>query len=151
MSVTPGSPPVSTPKAWRHHLSGRFLPGLLILSATIIAWGCAGHRGQSPTVFRCPDSVQAKVSAENATVSVSYTEPSVSIDGMPLTDLAKTTIYYDLGSGRTLAKDIPATMPTGGGQISETITIPIRTRSEQTALICVTATDHRGNESPMTP
>jgi len=84
-------------------------------------------------------------------VKVSYTEPSVSVGGDPLKDLAKTTIYYDLGRGRTLAKDVSATKPTGGGQISESITIPIQTQDEQSVRICVTATDRQGNESAMTP
>jgi hypothetical protein len=85
------------------------------------------------------------------TVKVSYTEPTVSVGGDPLKDLAKTTIYYDLGKGRTVAKEIPATKPGGGGQISETITIPVQTKGEQSVRICVTATDRQGNESAMTP
>ncbi|MBH0191638.1 MAG: hypothetical protein HP492_07740 [Nitrospira sp.] len=75
----------------------------------------------------------------------------MSIEGSPLTDLAKTTIYYDLGSGRVLAKDIPATKPTGGGQISQTITVPVQEKGEQPVRICVTATDRHGNESAMVP
>jgi hypothetical protein len=84
-------------------------------------------------------------------VHVSYTEPSVTAGGSALNDLAKTTIYYDLGAGRTLVKEIPATKPTGGGHISETIVLPVQTEGEQSVMICVTATDRHGNESMMTP
>lgn len=124
---------------------------LTILCAIGVVWGCVGHATDGPAQTRCPGSVQTKVSTTKQTVSISYTEPSASIEGKPLTDLAKTTIYYDLGSGRVLAKEIPATKPTGGGQISQTITVPVREKGEQPVRICVTATDRHGNESAMTP
>jgi len=132
------------------HTSVRFALTLLVLCTTSVVWGCAGRAGTPPATSRCSNSVHAKVSAAKPTVTVSYTEPSVTVAGESLNDLAKTTIYYDVGSGRTLAKEIPATQPTGGGQISETITVPIQTQSEQSVLICVTATDRYGNESTMT-
>jgi hypothetical protein len=84
-------------------------------------------------------------------VSVSYTEPTVTAGGKTLSELAKTTIYYDLGDGRRLAKEVPATKPTGGGRISETIAVPIHSHKEQIVRICVTATDRHGSESAMTP
>jgi hypothetical protein len=84
-------------------------------------------------------------------VNVSYTEPTVTAGGTTLSELAKTTIYYDLGDGRRLAKEVPATKPTGGGPISETISVPIGTQGEQVVRICVTATDRHGNESAMAP
>lgn len=124
------------------------LPILCLLSVTA---GCASLAEVQPTPVRCPSSVQTNVSATKQSVKISYTEPSVSIVGSPLTDLAKTTIYYDLGSGRVLAKDIPATKPTGGGQISQTITVPVQVKVEQSVRICVTATDRHGNESAMVP
>ena len=123
----------------------------VILCTIGAVWGCAALADLQPAQIRCPGSVQTKVSTTKQTVSVSYTEPSVSIEGKPLTDLAKTTIYYDLGSGRVLAKEIPATKPTGGGQISQTITVPVRVNGEQPVRICVTATDRHGNESAMVP
>ena len=132
------------------NVSVRFALTLLVLCATGGGWGCAGRAGVPSTTVQCPNSIHAKVSAAKPTVTVSYTEPSVTVAGGSLNDLAKTTIYYDLGNGRTLAKDIPATKPTGGGQISETITVPIQTQGEQTAMICVTATDRHGNESTTT-
>lgn len=75
----------------------------------------------------------------------------MNLEGDPLTSLAKTRIYYDIGNGRTLAKEVPATQLSGGGEISETITIPVQIQGEQSVRICVTATDSHGNESPSTP
>ena len=151
MSAARNLTPPPTPRVWHLNPAVRFLPGLCILSAMIVTWGCAGHREHAPATIRCPDSVHTTVSVAKPTVSVSYTEPSVTIDGKPLTGLAKTTIYYDLGSGRMLAKEIPATTPVGGGHISETITLPTHATGGQTVWICVTATNQYGNESTMNP
>lgn len=138
-------PSLIRPRFSRHSLT------FLILCSIGAVWGCAALADVQPAQIRCPGSVQTKVSATKQSVKVSYTEPSVSIEGSPLTDLAKTTIYYDLGSGRVLAKDIPATKPTGGGPISQTITVPVQVKEEQSVRICVTATDRHGNESAMVP
>lgn len=116
-----------------------------------VLWGCVSHADVRPAQVRCPESVQTKVSATKQSVKVSYKEPAVSVRGETLSDLAKTTIYYDLGDGRRQAKEVPATKPTGGGQISETISVPIDSHREQVVRICVTATDRHGNESAMVP
>lgn len=129
----------------RHTLA---LPILCTISA---AWGCTALADVSSAPLRCPSSVQTKVSTAKQSVKVSYTEPAVTAKGETLSELAKTTIYYDLGDGRRLAKEVPATKPTGGGQISETISVPIHSHKEQIVRICVTATDRHGNESAMTP
>lgn len=141
----------SVPAIQTRPASALITRALLMLSAVLLSWGCAGHKGNAQSTIRCPNTVQAKVSPTKPTVSVSYTEPSVSVAGGSLADLAKTTIYYDLGNGRTLAKEIPASKATGGGQVSQTITIPIRATGEESVRICVTATDRHGNESAMTP
>jgi HYR domain len=151
MSSDSALPPPHIPAGQPQNGSVRFVLALLVLCATSVAWGCAGRAGTQPNTIHCPNSVHTKVSAAKPTVRVSYTEPSVTVAGGSLNDLAKTTIYYDLGNGRALAKEIPATSLTGGGQISEPITVPIQTQGEQTVRICVTATDRRGNESPMAP
>ncbi len=122
----------------------------LVFCLTAIS-GCISLARNSGTDLRCPDSVQAKVSETHSTVQISYTEPSMTVEGTTLTDLSKTSIYYDLGKGRILAKDVPATQPAGGGSISETIVIPVRKKEEHSVKICVTATDRIGNESTMTP
>lgn len=141
--MTPPSP--IRPRSFRHLLT---LPILFSISAV---WGCAVFTDGQPAQIRCPGSVQTKVSATKQSVTVSYTEPAVTMGGGSLSDLAKTTIYYDLGDGRRQAKEVPATKPTGGGQISETISVPITTQGEQIVRICVTATDRYGNESAMVP
>ena len=141
---------------WLGHSDSR-LSHVRLLSVPILSlclttvWGCAGLVGfQAPTPH-CPDSILAKVSVDHPTVRVSYTEPSVTLDGNALTSLAKTSIYYDFGNGRALAKEVPASQPAGGGTVSETITVPTKSKDEQTVKICATATDQNGNEGLMTP
>lgn len=132
------------------HTPIRFASVLLLCVETSL-WGCAGIHQSTQSTLPCPNTVQAKVSAAKPTVHVSYTEPSLTAEEGPLTSLAKTSIYYDLGNGRSLAKEVPATHPSGGGEVSETITVPIKTGKEQFVKICVTATDSTGNESATTP
>lgn len=125
----------------------RFALALLLCFETSL-WSCAGIR---QSTLPCPNTVQAKISATKPTVHISYREPSLASEQGPLTSLAKTSIYYDLGNGRSLAKEVPATHPSGGGEVSESITVPIKTGMEQFVKICVTATDSDGNESATTP
>lgn len=80
-------------------------------------------------------------------IKVEYTEPTTNENGTPLTDLAKTTIYYDIGAGPVKAVDVPATAPTGGGAISQVITVTIAENTEVDVQIWATATDLSGNES----
>lgn len=125
---------------------------VLFLCLEVGLWSCTGIRHNTdPNTLSCPDTIQTTVSTTKSTIHVSYTEPSVTVEGDPLTGLAKTSIYFDLGHGRTLAKEVPATRSSGGGEISETITIPVKTQVEQSVSICVTATDNHGNESLSTP
>ncbi len=99
----------------------------------------------------CSSTAVTTVTPAKPTVQVSYTEPTVSTDGRPLSRLIKTTIYYDIGQGPVRAKEVAATKPTGGGQVSQVITILLEDMDEALAKICVTATDARGNEGPPTP
>lgn len=133
------------PRSCRHLLM------LLILYSISAVWGCAVFTDVQPAQIRCPGSIQTKVSAIKHSVTISYAEPAVTMGGGSLSDLAKTTIYYDLGDSRRQAKEVPATKPTGGGQISETISVPITTQEEPIVRICVIATDRYGNESAMVP
>lgn len=128
-------------------------PALMLIlgGATVLLVSCASLMGSGAPTLHCPDAVQAKVSAAQPTVHVSYREPSFTSKDNPLTSLAKTSIYYDLGNGRTLAKEVPATRSSGGGEISETITVAVKSKDTQSVKICVTATDRDGNESRMTP
>jgi hypothetical protein len=137
-------------KDWSHDTHSRSVLTLLLCAVHGVV-GCTTLTGTGEAPLHCPSSVQAKVSAAQPTVHVFYTEPSITVEGDSLTNLAKTSIYYDLGRGRILAKEVPATRSSGGGEISETVTIPIKSKDEQTVTICVTASDRNGNESTMTP
>ncbi len=125
--------------------------GIGLIAGFIASLGCAHHPEASSATLHRPSSVQATVSETKPTVHVGYKEPSVNQSGGPLTDLEKTTIYYDLGAGRVLAKEIPATKPMGGGQVSQIIAVPGQIRQRTAVRICVTATNRNGNESQMTP
>ena len=113
--------------------------------------GCAHTSDGSLPAPRCSDTVQTAVNASHKTLTVAYTEPSVNEAGHPLKELDKTSVYYDLGEGRVLAKEVPATKPTGGGQVTETISLPISRSKDTPVRLCVTATDRTGHESAMTP
>jgi hypothetical protein len=73
-------------------------------------------------------------------------EPTTKANGQKLTNLAKTTIYHDLGKGMVEYKDIPATNPQGGGTVQEKISFTINEGESMQATICVTATDTNGRE-----
>lgn len=134
-----------------HHMPIR-VAMMLLLCLEAGLWSCTGiHQNTRPNTLLCPDTIQTKISPAKSTIHVSYTEPSMNLEGDPLTSLAKTSIYYDIGHGRTLAKEVPATQLSGGGEISETITVPATAQAEQSVKICVTATDSHGNESMSTP
>ena len=95
---------------------------------------------------KCLTSAQLTVQASKPYVTVSYVEPTTKANGQKLTNLAKTTIYHDLGKGLVKYQDIPASNPQGGGTIQETIHLTISTGTSIQATICVTATDTNGRE-----
>ena len=74
----------------------------------------------------------------------------IGTDGKPLTNLARTTIYVDAGTGPMIAKVVPATKPTGGGKMSEQITLTVKDAEKEVGL-CVTATDTDDREGPASP
>jgi hypothetical protein len=100
---------------------------------------------------QCGNSTKVRIKAPESTVTVSYTEPTEGTDGKPLTNLAKTTIYVDAGAGPMIAKVVPATKATGGGKISEQITLTVKDSAEKDVAICVTATDTEDREGPASP
>lgn len=113
--------------------------------------GCMGTPPATPLTPHCPNTIRTIVTQTKPAVQMSYTEPSANAAGTALKTLAKTTIYYDLGSGRVAALEVPATSPKGGGFIKKTITIPLDKHPQRSVSICVTATDSAGHESAMTP
>ena len=136
-------------------IKGTKVLGILLLTGTISQCSSSGTienptNGMSTsgkeTNPKCRTSTMKTVSATDPSITVSYVEPKTRADGSPLTNLAKTTIYYDIGEGLLKAKDIPAANPRGGGKINETIKIPVKTGKTVTATFCVTATDVEGRE-----
>lgn len=95
---------------------------------------------------KCLTSAQITVEASKPYVTVSYMEPTTKANGQQLTNLAKTTIYHDLGKGLVKYKDIPATNPQGGGSIQEKMSFPVSKGARIQVTICVTATDTNGRE-----
>ena len=94
----------------------------------------------------CVTSIQVTVTASKPFVTVSYIEPTTKANGQALTNLAKTTIYQDLGKGLVKYKDIKATNPAGGGTIREKISFSLKPEETLHATICVSATDTNGRE-----
>lgn len=80
-------------------------------------------------------------------VTVTYQEPSVNSDGSPLSDLDHTTVYHNFGGPKVEAARVPATLPVGGGTVTQTITIQVPESTEADVEIWATATDTSGNES----
>lgn len=95
----------------------------------------------------CLTSAQITVTASNPVVSISYTEPTTKANGQALTNLAKTTIYQDIGKGLLKYKEIKATNPGGGGTIREKVSFSLKPEETIQATICITATDTNGQES----
>jgi hypothetical protein len=78
--------------------------------------------------------------------NVEYDEPSVNADGTPITNLAKTTAWYSIGTSAAVKlKDTPATRPQGGGHIGP-LGVTISGPSGAAATIWATATNTTGAE-----
>ena len=50
-----------------------------------------------------------------------------------------------------IAKVVPASQKTGGGAVSQVITVSLPNQAEQEVTVCVTATDSDDREGPATP
>ena len=95
----------------------------------------------------CRTTAKTTIKATKPSIKMTYTEPTTNEVGKPLINLAKTTIYYDLGTGLVKAKEVPATNPKGGGKITESIQIPLGSMKTADATICITATSDQGREN----
>ena len=94
----------------------------------------------------CLTTARTTVTDKKQSITIAYTEPTTQADGSPLTNLAKTSIYRNHGNGFIRTKEIPATNPKGGGQISETVFIAVGPGETIETTICVTATNSLGQE-----
>jgi|CXWL01.1.fsa_nt_gi hypothetical protein len=112
-----------------------------IIALVVAAPSFAGEPPRKPSASPdiCATSGKFLVKASKPTVTVIYTEPTTTIDDKPLTSLGKTVIYYDLGHGLVKAKEVPASKPSGGGEVSEVIAIPLGKSADKMVTICVTA------------
>ncbi len=100
---------------------------------------------KAPSVH-CVTSAKATILASKPFVTVSYVEPTTKANGQALTNLAKTTIYHDLGKGLVKYKDIPATKPQGGGKVQEKVSFTLGEGTSMQVTICITATNTNGQE-----
>jgi len=102
-------------------------------------------------VMLLADSFPARAidfTATGTILTVTYTEPTQNTDGTPLDDLAKTNVYYQVGTAAEVkGPDVPASQPAGGGAISTQITVAIAAGQRATVTVRATATDSSGNES----
>ena len=118
-------------------------------SARVIKSKTVNPTSHTPTSSstNCRTTAKTKIKATKPSIRLTYTEPTTNEVGKPLTNLANTTIYYDLGKGLVKAKEVPATDPKGGGKITETIQIPLGSKKTADATICITATSDQGREN----
>ena len=83
-----------------------------------------------------------------ASVTATYMEPTANADATPLTDLAKTNVYYQVPASTPVkGPDVAATRPQGGGVITTQVTVPVVAGQDMTVTFWATATDTAGNES----
>ena len=93
------------------------------------------------------------VIVDQATIRVegSYTEPSTDADGVAISDLAYTNVYYKIGSAPAVrGPQVPATSPEGGGDVTTSLLIPVPAGQRVSVQFWVTATDLLGLESAPT-
>lgn len=80
-------------------------------------------------------------------VTVKYIEPTENENNTPLTDLDHTSIYTVINGSKQKVRDVPASAPTGGGQIEQKFVVSVEDKQEVDVDIQVTASDGVGNES----
>ncbi len=100
---------------------------------------------------KCGTTSKVRVKPSHSSVTITYTEPTTGTDGKPLKNLSHTTIYYNTGDGPVIAKVIPASQKSGGGSVSQTVSIPVQSQQEQEVTVCVSATDDDDREGPASP
>ena len=88
------------------------------------------------------DAVQSGVNVE-----VSYKEPTTSLGGLPLDDLAYTTIYVVEGEVVIETIEVPAVSVNGGNSINQQVIVDVPRGQIKNLTIIATATDLSGNES----
>ena len=87
------------------------------------------------------------VTLSGVDVTVNYTEPTDNTDGSVLIDLDRTEITNSFNSDKVT---VPATIISGGGNVSQVISIPITAGQEADVQIDVVACDTSDNCSTPT-
>ena len=82
--------------------------------------------------------------ATSCTWAVSWTEPSVDVNGAALSNLTNTTLYWQIGSGTVTSIVVPATKPAGGGAVSTKVKILVVPQSSVTWKCWTTGTNPGG-------
>ena len=85
------------------------------------------------------------------TLRITYDEPTENADLTPLADLAETRILVVTDGTPMPEMVIPATAPSGGGSISQDVTVPFTPNTLVNVDIEVTAVDTSGNASEIVP
>ena len=85
------------------------------------------------------------------TLRITYDEPTTNIDATPLTDLGGTLIQV-IADGTALPDvDVPASAPTGGGSVSQDVSVPFTPNKLVSVDLEVSAYDTSGNASEIVP
>lgn len=78
---------------------------------------------------------------------VAYTEPSLNIDGSPITDLDYCSVWYSIDGAQTEAAKVTAMSLTGGNDTSWTGGVAVLEGTIKDVLIWATATNKEGKVS----
>lgn len=90
------------------------------------------------------------VDANTVELDATFTEPTVSSDGSPLTDLDYSTIYIITPAGTLKAPAIQESAATGGGVRAVKLLVDAPSNAKTTLRFAASSTDTAGNEGPRT-
>lgn len=88
-----------------------------------------------------------EISQTGVTITASYLEPTTSLGGVALDDLASTEVRIFDGESELTVMHTPATSPQGGGQVTVKIPIDLPRGQVKDVRAVATATDIKGNVS----
>ena len=89
------------------------------------------------------------IQAAPMTFSVTYTEPSTSVDGTALNDLKETQVFVSVDGAPPVGEiSTPASTPTGGVAIAKSVVVDLAPGETHTVSVFARAADTSGNISP---
>ncbi|HJQ99695.1 MAG TPA: hypothetical protein VJ826_15380 [Candidatus Polarisedimenticolaceae bacterium] len=80
-------------------------------------------------------------------ITVQYQEPNLSSDGSPISDLLRTSVFYNLGQGDVKLFDQPASSPNGNGNVNRLAVVPFLPGRQQNVTFYAVAVDSFTNLS----